>query len=289
MKNIIYLFLVCLVHVGCSEESIKKQVDVPDVSGNANAVNNESVYVIPSPNEQFDLLQQLGGEVNTLIIHDLSRLDEYSSVQSIALNFGVYSADAAYMMRFNQGKSVFMNYLSGLDKMGEKLGISQVYGKDLVDSIAAAQNDASLLFEISADNYLKVYDKMVDNEKDAELAMILTGGWIEIMHILFKTSGDFNVNPAIQESIAEQRYVLENLIDFTSGCENKEAVQDVIVMLESVLTAYKSLDCESSSVEVTKGGDNSIILDGGESCSFTRETYNTLRSLIHELRNKIIA
>ena len=160
------------------------------------------------------MLQNLGGEVNTLFINDLARLDDYSSTKSIALNFGIYTADAAYMMRFNQGKSVFMNYVSGLDKMGGKLGISQIYGEDLLTTIEEAQYDADLLNDISSDNYLKVYDKMLENEKSAELSMILAGGWIETMHILFNTAGDFDNDFEIQESITEQRYVLENLIGF---------------------------------------------------------------------------
>jgi hypothetical protein len=247
------------------------------------------VFAIPSPNEQFDLLQNLGGEVNTLFTHDLARLDDYSSTKSIALNFGIYTADAAYMMRFNQGKSVFMNYVSGLDKMGGKLGISQIYGEDLLTTIEEAQDDADLLYDISSDNYLKVYDKMLENEKSAELSMILAGGWIETMHILFNTAGDFDNDFEIQESITEQRYVLENLIGFISEYEDNSDVKEVLGMLNSVLAAYDNLDCQSTEVEVGQGENDSMVLFGGDSCLFTQESYNAMKSLINELRNTIIA
>jgi len=273
----------------CSDEDTTKQVDVQIEDMSGSDPKNEIVYAIPSPNEQFDLLQNLGGEVNTLLVHDLAKLDDYSSTKSIALNFGIYTADAAYMMRYNQGKSVFMNYVSGLDKMGNKLGISQIYGQDLIETIEQAQDDADLLYDISSDNYLKVYDKMIENEKSAELAMILAGGWIETMHILFNTAGDFDDDFEIQESITEQRYVLENLIDFISEYKNNSDVSEVIETLNKVLVSYDSLDCISSEVEVKKEGNNTMVLYGGDSCLFTPESYSAMKSLVNQIRNSIIA
>lgn len=288
MKNLVYLLFVSFIFWGCQEEEPVKQVTIDIEDDNSNDPKNEAVFAIPSPNEQFDLLQNLGGEVNTLFVHDLAKLDDYSSTKSIALNFGIYTADAAYMMRFNQGKSVFMNYVSGLDKMGGKLGISQIYGQDLLNTIEEAQDDADLLYDISSDNYLKVYDKMLENDKSAELAMILAGGWIETMHILFSTAGDFDNDFEIQESITEQRYVLENLYDFISDYEADEDVKSVLGMLQQILDAFDKLDCESTEVEVKKDEGNSLVLYGGDSCLFTEDSYNGMRSLIQEIRNSII-
>jgi hypothetical protein len=182
-----------------------------------------------------------------------------------------------------------MNYVSGLDKMGNKLGISQIYGQDLIETIEQAQDDADLLYDISSDNYLKVYDKMIENEKSAELAMILAGGWIETMHILFNTAGDFDDDFEIQESITEQRYVLENLIDFISEYKNNSDVSEVIETLNKVLVSYDSLDCISSEVEVKKEGNNTMVLYGGDSCLFTPESYSAMKSLVNQIRNSIIA
>lgn len=289
MKKLVYILFLSFIFWGCQEEEPTKQINIDLEDDSSNEPKNEAVYAIPSPNEQFDLLQSLGGEVNTLFVHDLARLDDYTSTKSLALNFGIYTADAAYMMRYNQGKSVFMNYVSGLDKMGGKLGISQIYGQDLLNTIEEAQDDADLLYDISSDNYLKVYDKMLENEKSAELAMILAGGWIETMHILFSSAGDFDKDFEIQESITEQRYVLENLYDFISMYESNEDVQSVLDMLHQILDSFDNLDCESTELEVKKDeSTSSMILYGGDSCLFTESSYNEMRFLIQEIRNSII-
>lgn len=287
MKKIIYVLVAGFFVSSCSEDKAPKQVDIPSIE--ENVPKNETVFTIPSPNEQFDLLQNLGGEVNALLVHDLAKLDGYSTTNSVALNFGVYAADAAYLMRFNQGKSVFMNYVSGLDKMGGKLGISEIYGSDLVETIESAQDDTDLLYDISSENYLKVYDKMIENDKSSELALIIAGGWIETMHILFNTAGEFDEKKDIQESITEQRYVLENLIDFISAFKDDSDVSEIIDLLKSVATSYDELDCESTEVEVKKDENNSVILLGGSSCLFTPESFNAMKALITNIRNSITA
>ncbi len=117
MKKIVYLLPFSLLFIGCQDEEGVKQVELDLSNETSEESINKVVYTIHSPNEQFDLLQNIGGELNLLLIHDLESLDKYSSPKSISLNLGVYTADASYMMRYNQGKSVFMNYVSGLDRL----------------------------------------------------------------------------------------------------------------------------------------------------------------------------
>lgn len=289
MKKIVYLLPFSLLFIGCQDEEGVKQVELDLSNETSEESINKVVYTIPSPNEQFDLLQNIGGELDLLLIHDLESLDKYSSPKSISLNLGVYTADASYMMRYNQGKSVFMNYVSGLDRLATKLGVSQLFGEDLLLMIEEAEDNSELLYEISSDNYLKVYNKMVENDKSPELAMILAGGWIETMHILFNSAGEYNNDLLIQECITEQRYVLENLIDFMGEYKNNDDVNGVLDMLASVEQAYESLDCESTQVEVKKEEGNSMVLYGGDSCLFTADSYNSMKELINKLRNTITA
>jgi hypothetical protein len=287
MKKILFVFAIPMALLSCSsgEENLKDDVVVNDDS----EFKNDLVFAIPSPNEQFDLLQMIGGELVPNIVHDLSRLDDYATEASIAFNFGVYSADAAYLMKYEQGKRVFMDYVSGLDKLGQKLGISQIYGEELIKTIEEASDDPELLYDISGDNYLKVYDMMLENQKGAELAMILAGGWIETMHILFSTAGDFGNDIEIEDVISEQRYVLENLLGFMGVYSDNANVQELVTMLDAVIAAYNKMDCEEAEVEVKKADGNKMILSGGDSCLFTQESYNALSSAIKNIRTKYIA
>jgi 5'-3' exonuclease len=243
-------------------------------------------FGIPSPNEQLDLLHMLGGEMIPGIVHDLTKIDDYVGTFEMATLFGIYSADAAYMIRFDQGRKVFLNYVSALDRLGERMGIVQIYGKELVESIESAETNQEL-YAISSDNYLKVYGKMLEHDKDVDLALILAGGWIEIMHILFESNGDFDSNQALEESMAEQIYVLDNLIEFMGNyAEANAELAGLLSDLNEVHQLFSNLDCSSSELDVKEG--ETTIISGGEVCVFTADGYDEMRQKISSLRNKLI-
>lgn len=287
------IIVTCLLYlmVSCnSEESHEtKTVDVEVENETTNEEpKNQVVYSIPSPNEQYDLLYFLGGEVDPTYVNDLSRVSNYTTSKKKALNFGVYMSDAAYMMKFNQGKKVFLDYVSTLDELGRSLDVSQVYGEDLLSKVEEIGADSEKLFELSSENYLKVFDKMIENDKGKELALMLSGAWIETMHILFETAGGYDKDFEIQEAIVDQRYVLDNLIGFVSKYKDNEDVSETLNKLQSIKDVYGNLDCTEASVEVKEQDDNSFVLDGGDSCLFTEETYSSMESLIKEIRDSII-
>lgn len=279
----------------CKNESDeKKKVDIPTEDQKENNTEdeepkNEVVYSIPSPSEQFDLLRALGGEVDPTTVNELSNMSEYSTREELAMNFGVYLSDASYMMRYNQGKKVFLDYVSTLDEMGQELDITKVYGEDLLKKVEEIGADSEKLFDLTSDNYLTIYDQMIANDKGAELSMILGGSWIETMHILFNASGEYEENFEIQEYIIDQRFIMENLMGFISDYNEDPGVKRLEGYLSRIAEAYDKLDCQESSLEVDKGEGEMIILDGGDSCIFTEESYNNLNSLINEIRDEIIS
>lgn len=277
-----------------SEADEKKKVDLPTEDQDKQEQmddqepQNEVVYSIPSPSEQYDLLQALGGEVDPTAVNELSNMSKYTTQDELALNFGVYLSDASYMMRYDQGKKVFLDYVSTLDEMGQELDITKVYGEDLLKKVEEIGADSEKLFELTSDNYLTIYDQMIANDKGAELSMILGGSWIETMHILFNASGEFEENFEIQEYIVDQKYIMENLIGFVSDYSDDEGVKKLQGYLSQIAEAYDQLDCRESKLDVKKD-EETIVLDGGSACIFTESSYNNLKSVINEIRGEIIS
>jgi hypothetical protein len=285
MKKIILLSITAVTLISCSNDSdVTKDIALNQDEEMAEIEAEQ--FGIPSPNEQLDLLHMLGGELIPGIVHDLSKIDDYVGAFEMATLFGIYSADAAYMTRFDQGRKMFLNYVSALDRLGERMGIVQIYGKELVESIESAQTNEEL-YAISSDNYLKVYGKMLEYDKDIDLALILAGGWVEIMYILFESNGDFGSNEILEESMAEQIYVLDNLIDFMGNYAEVNAdLAGLLTDLNDVHRLFSNLDCSSSDIEIQEGEMTTI--SGGETCVFTSNGYDEMRQRISSLRNKLI-
>lgn len=297
MKKVVYLGALLFFVAACSEENeettkkVEQDIIVEDDNDDTDDSSeiNDIVYIIPSPSDQFDNLREIGGDINTSFIHDLSKASEYSTKEAIALNFGVYSTDAIYMMRFDQGKKVFTDYISVLEKLSESLGISQIYGEELMAEIEDVQDDPDELYDISSDNYMEVYDKLIENDKGPELALLVAGGWIQTMHILFETAGSFDGDMLIQDFITNEQLVLENLKKFLSHYEDNERIADLLVDLKKLADIYNEMDCKSTELEVQSGAKKGDVLFGGASCVFTEPVYNKMHDFVEEIRDKIIS
>lgn len=292
MKNTIYVSLILLLGFTSCNSDEEKGKDVSDTLTEVNAENdepkNEIVYSIPSPNEQYDLLRSLSKKVDPTIVNKLSNSSNYATAEKKALNFGVYLSDAAYLMRYEQGKKVFLDYVSTLDKLGQDIDITKVYGEELMKEVENVGADSEKLFEISAKNYLTVFDQLIENEKGVELSLILSGAWIETMHILFSTSGKYNDNYEIEEYIIDQRYVLENLKGFVENYSSESRVDIVLEYFKEIEQVYNEMDCAETNVNVKKEG-RTVVLNGGLSCLFTADSYSNMKSLIEKIRASIIS
>lgn len=293
MKKFTYLIAASLFLFSCddSEEAQneieeKKQVDI-DLDEEEESEINEIVFMIPSPQDQYDKLEMIGGEVNTSLVLDLEKVENFTTVEEKAMAFGIYSADAAYMMRFEQGKNVFMNYLSTLDRLAEDLGLSQLYDDELMEEVEEAGDDPYELFEISGDNYMQVYNSMIENDKGVELSLIIASSWIQEMYVLFETCGEFEGDLLVQEMIHDEQLVLENIKTFISDYTDNNAVATMLEYLTRVSDDYEAMDCTTTEIEVQKE-EGKQTLFGGSSCVFTEDGYYAMKETVNEIRSSII-
>lgn len=280
----IFIGLLSFSIFSCTEEVeirdiTEKETEVKDTTVE---ITNDIVYSIPSPNDQFELLKLIGGEANTAVVHDLEKQGDYITSDKQALNFGVYSADAGYLTCFGNSSN-FVKYLTTLESLGNKIGVSQIYGADMLEQAEKFESTPDSLFHLSGDAYAKIYDKMLENGKGEELSLILAGGWVETMQMLFVSAGEFGSNSDIDQAIVDQRLSLENLLAFSAEYTSNP----VMDQLKEVMATYESLEVEVAETSVNKTDSGKLVFDGGDQVSLDEETFNTLKSQIEELRTEI--
>src|SRR6218665_3550537 len=101
MRNKHLLFgAALLVLVACGGEE-KKTIESEEET---TSIETDAIvdYNIPSPSDQFSLIADMGVDKNTAIMHDPKNADKYTNGSQKALNFGVYTADIAYLTAFNE-------------------------------------------------------------------------------------------------------------------------------------------------------------------------------------------
>lgn len=291
-KILLYTFAFCSL-LSCESDSTgdgTKTVE-NDIIDKKDSVEedyliSETAFSIPSPGEQFDILEMMGGELNTSFLNDLSNSENYITPEKKSMNFGVYLTDVAYLMRFEKGKKILLDYISVLEKLSIDIGLSNFFNEDLFSEIEEAHDDPKHLIKITSRNYTDIYNKMLDNDMGVELSLILAGAWFQTTYIMFKTEGEFSKDPLIEELIVDQKYILENLKEILNEYKGNDHVNDMLKNMNDVSELYNKMDCDNQDVDV-KNRSGEIILFGGEDCDFTKELFDEMMSKVTEIRNEI--
>lgn len=243
-------------------------------------------YSVPTPNELFEIIKLQGGKQQMNLVNSLENSENYVDVKSKALNFGVYSADVAYLSCFGIGID-FLKYFKKIEELGEELGISGAFDEGVMERIENNEANADSLFMISNDTYYNSYMYLEENQKGVELSLIMAGGYIESLYIITNLVKTYSDTDPIVEKIGDQKVVMENLIDFISQYGDDASVADVITDLKSLSEVFeKNMTFEESSSKVSNSEDGTLMISGGGAYIMTKVAFDKIKAKSAELRLK---
>lgn len=244
-------------------------------------------YAVPTPNELFEIVKLLGGDQRPGLTNPLENREKYVDLKAQALNFGVYSADLAYMSCFGIGTE-FLMYFKAIEEMGEELGISGAFDEDLMARIENNEGDTDSLFAISNESYYDSYLYLEENDKGVELSLIMAGGYIESLYIVCSLVDKYKEGDPTIEKIGDQKLVLENLLDFILQYSDDQNVSDVMDDLISLSEVFEtSMEFEESGTSIGNT-DGKLVVSGGGSYKMSKSALEKITAKAKELREKII-
>lgn len=272
---------------GDGEESDMTQIVAEDTTTVQESNEPKVEYSVPTPNELFEIIKIQGGEKKVGLTNSLDNKDNYVDLKAKALNFGVYSADLAYMSCFGIGTE-FLMYFKVIEDLGEDLGISGAFDEDIMDRIENNEGDSDSLFAISNDSYYESYLYLEENDKGVELALIMAGGYIESLHIVCQLVDKYDDKDPVVEKIGDQKLVLENLLDFILEYADDPMVSETMDDLISLSDVFEnSMEFEESGTNIDSNEEGTLILSGGGSFKMTENAFNDISAKVDELRTKI--
>ncbi|MCH2234078.1 MAG: hypothetical protein MK078_07485 [Crocinitomicaceae bacterium] len=243
-------------------------------------------YGVPTPNEFFEVIKLQGGEMQGGLVNPLENQENYITQVDKALNFGIYSADLAYMSCFGIGTE-FLKYFKAIEDLGTDIGISGAFDEDLMDRIENNEGDTDSLFAISNQSYYDSYLYLEENELGVELSLIMASGYIESLYIVCNVAGEYNAEDPIIEKIGDQKIVLENLLDFIATYADDQDVANIygdLADLDDVFTNNMDFEESGSNVDTE---DDVLMVTGGGSFVMNEKTLTEVTKKVTELRNNI--
>jgi hypothetical protein len=273
-----------------ANDTIETPVDTTSVKPMVKKPGEVQKYSqVPSPGEMFSFIKQLGtkGTDDVSKLNSTENKSKYNDNKSRSLNFGVYSADLLFCSTFNHGAEA-LKYFVNIKKLGDEIGISTAINEQTANRISANIGTPDSLAAISNDLYFTTFDHLESNERGNTLALVMAGGWIESIYMVTSMEPVYKKESAVVTRVAEQKYTLDNLIDFMKKYENDADVTSVLKELSVLKAEFDKIEDPKGSITLSSNKKGKRILGGGVGkIGITPELYKSIVEKSAAIRKSI--
>ncbi len=294
MKNdfrFIILVMAILV-LGCKQppNNKKEQGQTADSAMSGLGFGKEQLDEIyhrfPSPEEMMSVLKKSDFTFREQVVNIPQKSSEYLNSRAQALNIGVYSADLAYLTVFGKHNEA-QEYFESIYDLSSELRIAAAFDRELLKRAQNNLVNSDSLKMLSDVAFTKISNYLVSNDKEKIFAIISIGGFVEALYLSFNYTGEFSENNVIIQRIADQKLVLENIINYSNVYEGDPAVEGAVGMISPIIVSYNEIIETPGQTKVTKAEDGRLIISGGNTITITKEQYEKLKKATFEVRKNI--
>ena len=245
---------------------------------------SETFFQVPSPGEMLTFIKMVGGKTNKDIsfLNPPSNEKNYTDSKSKSLNFGIYSCDLSYCSIFEIG-SESLKYFKTVKVMGDQIGVSTAIKPEVLKRLESNISSPDSLAVITDDVYFSSFEALEDSKQGPTLALVVAGGWLESIYIAVNLAKYKAESPVI-ERLADQKYTLENLIEFLKKHEADPNVMAVKGDFDGLLAEFNKMS-EQDAKPVKAKDDKTTTLTGGKQLVITEAVYNAIIGKIKSIRN----
>lgn len=243
---------------------------------------------VPSPAEMFIFMKGLGSATgNADVLNPVENEKNYASKKAQALNLGVYSADLLYCSTFEVSNKV-VGYFGVCMRMGEKLQVATNLTDKDKERINKNTGNSDSLIAVSNDLYLSSFQNLEQNDRGADLCLMLAGGWVESLHLMNTMVKDFDKDKAVAVKVAEQKMSLSNLVEYMTQYESNADVASVLQQLNGLKTLFDGLTQNAATGGMKTNDKGKKVLGGGSQIDITKDQFNAISAKTKEIRDSFI-
>ncbi len=285
-----YIILIVLVFFGfllsCTSDHSDKDfdTDVSDLSYLKDKEKSRIYYQVPSPENLLDFIKMSNLSYKKNLLNPMSNLEKYVSRKSQEINLGIYSADLAYAIAFDEYQTT-LKYLNPVKSLSDEIGVGGVIGdvikKDLIGNMDS-------LLKVANNTYYGFIRYLEGAERTETLALIIAGGWLESLYIIINSVDKFEDNPKAVELIADQKLTFETLVDYLKKYKSDNNVKELLDEMSKITLAFSKIKKkDGKSKKDSSVSSGKIVVGGSKKFFLKKEQFIELKTEISNLRNKL--
>lgn len=291
---ILALFTACGSEKKSDEQAFLEGVDSAKTEGPSisEGVIGDILGRIPSPLEISVLLKESGKKYNGGYLNSPESVSNYNSNYKKALNLGVYGTDLGYTNIYEQNQDG-VKYMTSIKTLADGLSIGQFFDIETIGRLATNSKNLDSLLLITTQNFNSINHYLQSRNQSNLSVLFLTGGWVEALNILCEVAAANPTNKEMQETIGEQKIILENILLLLSFYkESDQNMASLLTDMEELKKLYDKVNItytySESTFEIVDGV--MVIKDNSSSTiQITAEDIANIKALTTSIRNKIIS
>lgn len=242
-------------------------------------------YPIPSPDEILEYIDRNSLHYRDALLNNPTNVEIYNTSYDKKLGFGIYMADLAYALSFEQTGTV-MNYFSIVEKMGRDLNLFPPDVEEISNRFIDNVNQHDSLKSLYTESYILMIDHLNETSNTSSYAIISAASFIESIYFALNSVKSEYEDDAYRLRIWNQKLVFEQLMTITDRHLDKLQKEKLFSDLEGVSRVFNSITIRPKPIKSEVKGNGTIVLGQNSSDENKPASIQELKNEINLLRNK---
>lgn len=244
----------------------------------------ETFFQVPSPGEMLTFIKMVGGKNNKNVsfLNSPDNQKNYTDNKSKALNFGIYSCDLSYCSIFEIGSEA-LKYFKTVKQLGDQIGVSSAISPEVLKRLEGNIGNPDSLSVITDDVYFTSFEALEKSKQGPTLSLVVAGGWIESLYIATSLA-KYDAKSPVVERLADQKYTLDNLIEFLKKYESDANVAGVLTQFTELQAEFNKIGEKDASAAASTDKSKHVI-GGGKELAINADQYKAIVEKIKAIRN----
>lgn len=302
MRSFILLVLIILIFAAsfsCNfnkDQNSQDSFDIPDSVGIVETsllqkeAMTEVVSNLASPVEVAAMLSNLGIAFRGDLLSSTEQVKSLNTNFHRALALGALGADLGYLNMYKKNNKA-LDYLSSINYLADELNVGQFFDFKTLKRLSENKHDLDSLMYQSVHSFNEMNSYLEESHRGNISALVITGLWLEGFYLATQISMEQN-NAILNESIGEQKIIIEDLFTILENYETDTAFQNLIrelTLLKEEFAEVK-ISYEAGEPEMIEDENGMLVVIQNET-SIVNISDEQLRKIVlktEEIRNHFI-
>lgn len=198
---------------------------------------------IPFPFQILDDLYSKQIPFEQKAMNNVSNITKYNQYNSKALNLGIYGADLAYAVTYEQFPQMGA-YIKNTKQLAEELNIPFAFDQTMMDKYNKFKDNKDSLTRVVYESYNQVDQSLKNDERVGMAALVVTGSWLEGLYLSTRTflkAPKTDDNNSLYKTIGGQKQSLKIVIKLLEEYKSDAFISGIINDLTTITSEYKNI------------------------------------------------